>query len=288
MPPEPSLEHASRIELLTRRLKIAAHQTRRVAAWWTHSRAFPRPTRADAALPQLVTSARIPLASTSPDAHPVFEAGKRHNVALAAPAFHGLVISPERPFSFWRTLGRVTEAAGYRHGMELAGGCIVPAIGGGLCLLARALFQAALYTDLRILERHGHSMIAVLPPPGVPWGVDATLLWPYVDLRFAPREGQVRLGVRVRNDALIVTVTADKPLEHRVVLRALDERETRERDGLIRHNRIERRLLDARDQVVASEIVATNRSRVLDESRQRRSCLTCNEDGCHARVEVPA
>lgn len=288
MASDPSLKDASRAELLARRLKIAAHQTHRLVSWWTRAHTFAAPQRTESPLPNLVYSARIPLASSSAGAHPIFEAGKKHNVALAAPAFHGLMLSPDRPFSFWRTLARVTEAGGYRHGMELAGGCIVPAIGGGICLLSRALFQAALYADLEILERHGHSMIAVLPPPGVPWGIDATVLWPYVDLRFAPRSGRVHLGVRIRDEALLVSVTADRPLKHRIELRAIDERQTREPDGLIRHNRIERRRLAANGELVGSDIVAINRSRVLDDLAQRRSCLTCNETGCHARVEVAA
>lgn len=288
MPLEPTLKDASRAELAVRRLKIAAHQTRRLTEWWLRGRAFGSPARTSLALPHLLYSTRIPLASSAPDAQPVFEEGKKHNVALAAPAFDGLVLTPERPFSFWRTLGRITAAAGYRHGMELAGGCIVPAIGGGICLLSRALFQAALYSGCAILERHGHSMIAVLPPPGVPWGIDATVLWPYVDLRFAPRRGSVRLSVRVKDGALMVGVTSDSPLGARVVLEACDEREAIEADGRIRHNRIERVLLDpASGTELSRETVAINRSRVIGEAHRKRSCLTCNEDGCHARVEVP-
>ncbi|MDP3502265.1 MAG: VanW family protein [Myxococcales bacterium] len=282
---EPSLKDASPVALWTRRTKMAVLSARRLVAWQTRTEHFPAPIVASQPLAHVLFSTRIPLHRA--DAHPVFEAGKKHNLALAAPSFDGLLLEPGRPFSFWRTLGRVSEARGFRHGMELAGGCIVPAIGGGLCLLARALFQAAVFTGQRIIERHGHSMQAVEPPPGIPWGIDATVLWPYVDLRFAPIDRLVRLGVFVRDDALLVTVTGSAPLTERFEVEAVDERETQESDGRIRHNRIVRHAMGASGER-RSETLAINRTRMLTPEKQQRSCLTCGETTCHARVEVPA
>lgn len=282
---EPTLLNARPAALWTRRLKIAALGVRRLVAWRTQADAFPTPRFEARPFAHVLASSRIPL--LRPEAHPVFEAGKKHNLALAAPSFDGLVLAPGRPFSFWRALGRVTAARGFRHGMELAGGCIVPAIGGGLCLLARALFQAAAHGGLRILERHGHSMQAVEPPPGVPFGIDATVLWPYVDLRFDATRGLVRLGVIVRDEALFVTLTSTAPLDATYSLEAVDEQITRETDGRIRRNRILRHRVDhlgAR----TSETIAVNRTRLLTPEKQRRSCLTCGETACRARVEVPA
>lgn len=271
--------------LWTRKTKMALLSARRLVAWQTRAEHFPAPVIASRPLAHVLYSTRIPLHRA--DANPVFEAGKKHNLALAAPSFDGLLLEPSRPFSFWRTLGRVTEARGFRHGMELAGGCIVPAIGGGLCLLARALFQAAVFTGQRIIERHGHSMQAVEPPPGLPWGIDATVLWPYVDLRFAPVDRLVRLGVSVRNEALLVTVTGSAPLTKRFEVEALDERESQQADGRIRHNRIVRHAVGP-DGTRRSETLAINRTRMLTREKQRRSCLTCGETSCHARVTVPA
>ena len=275
MQADPSLATETRVGRWTRRLKIAALATHRLAGWVTGPREYGGPpVHASGRFPHLLHGARIPIERH--DADPVFEAGKRHNVRLAAPAFDGLELTPERPFSFWRALGRVTAARGYRHGMELQGGCIVPSIGGGLCLLSRALFQLAVYSGFDILERHGHSLIAVEPPPGAVWGLDATVLWPYVDLRFAPRRGRVALKVQVRDGALHVTARSTLPAEGKVELAAIDPRE-HER---VRTNRIVRRIDGA-----FRDVVAVNRSRLMTDAK--RSCLTCNETGCHSRVEVP-
>jgi vancomycin resistance protein VanW len=199
-----------------------------------------------------------------------------------------MVISSAHPFSFWKTLGQVTEERGYKYGMELSGGCIVPAIGGGLCLLARALFQAAVYSGLHIIERHGHSMHAVPPPPGIPLGFDATLLYPYVDLRFAPLDGEIHLSTRVKADALIVTVSGSVPQPHRIVIGPIDEREVIEPAGRIRYNQLLRKRFDKNGVLVLSDIVAENRTQMLNPDEQKRSCLTCEETKCHARVLVPA
>ncbi len=266
----------------TRRLKMAALGTRRLVAWQTHRAAYPLPRVTSRPLEHLAWSTRVRL--SRPGEHPVFEAGKRHNLALAAPRFDGIELAPGETFSFWRTLGRVTQAAGYRYGMELSGGCIVPAIGGGLCLLARVLFQAAAFSGLRIDERHGHSMEAVEPPPGVPRGLDATVLWPYVDLRFTAVGRTVRLGVQVRDEALLVSVTTDLPLDGRIELDTVDERITAEADGRFRSNRVVRRWLT--DAGAREESLGTNHTRLLSAARRQTSCLTCQEDACRSRVEV--
>jgi glycosyltransferase involved in cell wall biosynthesis len=109
-------------------------------------------------------------------------AGKVENLRIAARAFHGVEIPPEGVMSFWRQLGRTTRRKGYQSGRELREGCIVPAIGGGLCQLSGLLYQAALDAGLEIIERHGHSR--VVPGSQAERDLDATVFWNYVDLRF--------------------------------------------------------------------------------------------------------
>lgn len=130
----------------------------------------------------LVSEKRAPLWShVSPEEFPL-TAGKVENLRLAARAFHGLEIPPGGVMSFWRQLGRTTRLKGYVAGRELREGCMVPAIGGGLCQLSGLLYQAALDAGLEIVERHGHSR--VVPGSQAEQDLDATVFWNYVDLRF--------------------------------------------------------------------------------------------------------
>ena len=130
----------------------------------------------------VVAEKRAPLwREVSPEEFPL-TAGKVENLRIAARAFHGLEIPAGGVLSFWRQLGRTTRRKGFRSGRELREGCIVPAIGGGLCQLSGLLYQAALDAGLEIIERHGHSR--VVPGSQAEQDLDATVFWNYVDLRF--------------------------------------------------------------------------------------------------------
>lgn len=130
--------------------------------------------------------------------------GKVQNLRVAARQLHGLEIAAGAVLSFWRQLGRPLAARGYAEGRELREGCLVPTIGGGLCQLSGALYNAALQAGCEVVERHRHSH------PGVgtlaALGRDATIFWNYVDLRLrAPFPWRLevtlsasRLEIRIR------------------------------------------------------------------------------------------
>lgn len=262
------LRDASPLDLRLRQLRVATLAARRFARWAIEP-AFAAPARATPSGP-VARAARIPIARAGAD--PRLEAGKRHNVRLAATAFHGVVITPARPLSFWRALGPATAARGFTWGMELRSGCAVPAIGGGLCLLSNALFAAAVELGWQILERHGHSMAL-----GDPHALDATVAYPYVDLRIAPRTGVATLDVGVRGDVLVVAVHHAAP-----PLRVTLDRTQRE-GGDVRETRIRRRVWRARE-LVEDAVIAADRQRLPGELR---TCLDCGETACRARVTLP-
>ena len=85
--------------------------------------------------------------------------GKVQNLRVAARALEGLVLPAGAVFSFWRQVGPPIRPRGYVSGRMLQQGCMVPAIGGGLCQLSNALYDAALQAGCRIVERHPHSRI---------------------------------------------------------------------------------------------------------------------------------
>lgn len=282
-----SLLTASPRELAIRRAKVGLFQARRLLSWAALPDAWRRPSMAASTrdFPHCIYEHVSPLGRSDQGADPVLEAGKRVNVALAAPHFDGLVLGRAQPLSFWRVLGRATAARGFCLGMELRGGCIVPTLGGGLCRLSNALFRMACELGWTIIERHGHTMEAVPPLPGdLLWGLDATVFWPHVDLRVAPVSGPVRLGMQVLGDELILRVHAQGPSGVAVELESTEDRIAMQGSERVRTNRIIRRVLDRpTGALVAEDIVADNRKRLLHTEEQRKNCLTCNESGCHAR-----
>jgi hypothetical protein len=115
------------------------------------------------------------------------------------------VLAPGAVFSFWRHVGRATAGRGFASGRMLREGCMVAAVGGGLCQLSNALYDVALRAGCRIVERHAHSHR--VPGSAAAVGRDATVAWNYVDLRFStPRA--MRLSVRLGARDLVVSLLA--------------------------------------------------------------------------------
>ena len=151
--------------------------------------------------PHLLAESRSSLWADEALAERGFQLGKIQNLRIACRALDGLVIPAGAVFSVWRHLGAPIAARGYVPGRMLKQGCMVPSIGGGLCQLSNALYDAALQAGCRIVERHSHSRI--VPGSAAASGRDATLAWNYVDLRFAP-DREMRLSARLDRESLVI------------------------------------------------------------------------------------
>lgn len=132
-------------------------------------------------------------------------AGKVQNLRVAATRLGRRRFGAGEVFSFWRHVGRPTRRAGYVTGREIREGCLVPSVGGGLCQLSNALYDAALEAGMEILERHPHTVI--VPGSLAERGRDATVFFPYVDLRFAAAQ-PFEVEARLTADALVVEIRA--------------------------------------------------------------------------------
>jgi len=141
------------------------------------------------------------------------QAGKVHNLRIAARHLDGLSIPAGETFSFWRQVPRPTYRRGFVAGRELREGCVIPNVGGGLCQLSNALYDAALKAGLEIVERHGHSR--VLPGSMAAHGRDATIFWNYVDLRLRTN-ADLQLEVVLGRGELVVRFRSKTPAPNRI------------------------------------------------------------------------
>lgn len=112
----------------------------------------------------------------------VLTAGKIQNLRIASKKIEGLHIPAGKVFSFWNVIGKPSVRNGFVEGREVREGCIIPTIGGGICQLSNALYDAANKAGFEIIERHRHTK--VVKGSLAEQDRDATVKWNYVDLRF--------------------------------------------------------------------------------------------------------
>ena len=161
--------------------------------------------RSLASAPVLAES-RSPLWADGNAAERELQAGKVQNLRVALRRLDGLEVPAGALFSFWRQVGRVTSRKGYARGRELREGCLIPNLGGGLCQLSNALYDAALRAGCEIVERHAHTR--VVPGSLAEVGRDATVFWNYVDLRWRS-PAAVRLECFLTEGELVVRLRGD-------------------------------------------------------------------------------
>jgi vancomycin resistance protein YoaR len=101
------------------------------------------------------------------------------NIRAAAGYLNGVMIGPGEVFSFNHTVGPRTEERGFRDAPVIVADELEKGLGGGVCQVASTLFAAAMLGGLEIVERRSHSR----PSGYAPLGLDATVIWPEVDLR---------------------------------------------------------------------------------------------------------
>jgi vancomycin resistance protein YoaR len=95
--------------------------------------------------------------------------GDGANVRIPLGHLDGLVIEPGATFDFWVAVGKVSRRTGYRDGAVIVGDHIAPqsALGGGICTVSTAVFNAAARAGLRILERSAHGGYLAKYPLGL-------------------------------------------------------------------------------------------------------------------------
>jgi len=148
-----------------------------------------------------IAESRTPLWTAHESSERVLLIGKIHNLRLAIRRLNGVEVPARCVFSFWKQVSRTSRRRGYVAGREVREGCLIPSIGGGLCQLSNALYDAALRAGFEIVERHAHTQ--VVPGSLAETQRDATVFWNYVDLRFKSTHA-FRIEAQLTVDSLVV------------------------------------------------------------------------------------
>ncbi len=102
------------------------------------------------------------------------------NIRLALDTLNGVCIRPGETFSFNSVVGQRTTERGYKSAGAFVDGMVSEEVGGGICQVSTTLFNAAVKSNLEIVERQPHSR----PVGYVDKGKDAAVSWPSQDFKF--------------------------------------------------------------------------------------------------------
>jgi vancomycin resistance protein YoaR len=103
---------------------------------------------------------------------------RAHNLKMGASRITGIVLLPNRDFSFNIAVGPRTTKEGYRMAPVISLGELVDDIGGGMCQIASTIFAAAFFAGLDIVDFKVHTQVSHY----IDLGLDATVVYPGVDL----------------------------------------------------------------------------------------------------------
>ncbi len=105
---------------------------------------------------------------------------RNENLRVACEKINGTVLQSGDIFDMNELLGPQTTANGYKAAGVIENGKIVSDIGGGVCQVTTTVYNAAIFAELKIVERHNHSLMVGY----VPLGRDAAVAGTYKNLRF--------------------------------------------------------------------------------------------------------
>ena len=138
--------------------------------------------------------------STSYDASNI---SRSTNLNLAAEKINGTVLHPNSEFSYNKIVGARTISAGYKEAKIYSNGQVVDGIGGGICQISSTLYNAAIFANLNITERHNHQFVTSY----VPVGRDATVSYGAKDLKFVnSRKYPIKIEVSVNGGVVKVDI----------------------------------------------------------------------------------
>ena len=126
-----------------------------------------------------------------------------NNLKIASEKLDGTIVSPGETFSYNKTIGARTISAGFKEANAYSGGEVVLDVGGGICQLSSTLYNAVLLANLKITERHNHSLTTSY----VQAGRDATVAWGSLDFKFEnDRNFPIKIEATSRDGVVNVSI----------------------------------------------------------------------------------
>lgn len=110
---------------------------------------------------------------------------RNENLRVASTLINGTILRPDEIFSTNATIGPTDLEHGYQEAPIIIGGVLKKGFGGGVCQISTTLYNAAILSEIEIIERKNHSLVVGY----IEKGRDATLAGDYIDFKFKNNTG---------------------------------------------------------------------------------------------------
>ncbi len=145
----------------------------------------------------------------------VYNENRNINIHLICKAVDGIEIKPGETLSLNELTGERTEKKGYRTAPAIIHGVLIDDVGGGVCQLTGTLYNAALLSNLEIVERVNHTWSSSY----LPAGLDATINWNDKDLKIKnPFDYSVYISAKFKDQKVIVKIFG-QPLKDGITIK---------------------------------------------------------------------
>lgn len=192
---------------------------------------------------------------------------KAVNLALTAPKINGILIRPGEVFSFWKLVGDLTEAKGYKEGVTISDAQTKPGVGGGMCQFTNLIHWMVLHTPLQIVEHHHHDGFDLFPDFNrqVPFGTGTSIVYNYRDYRFKNTTNNTyQILAYVTDTHLCGELRATQPLEVKYHIASENERFVREDGVVYRTGQVYRSCIDKKTgNTISRELLRDNHAKVM-------------------------
>ena len=170
-------------------------------------------TKAKITIAQIGSEAFPDLLATYTTRYDASDVNRTTNLRLACNKLNDKVVLPGETFSYNKTLGERTIAAGYKNAKIYQSGQVVDGLGGGICQISSTLYNAVLLANLDVVERSNHQFVTSYAPAGR----DATVVYGLTDFKFKnTRNYAVRLRASVSGGIATVSVYGIKETEYNI------------------------------------------------------------------------
>lgn len=140
---------------------------------------------------------------------------KVHNFHFVSRQISQVIIYPNEVFSFWKIIGNPNNNKNFKVGRNLVNGKISEEIAGGICQISSIIYHTAIKTDLEIIERHNHSIdIYAEEERFTPLGADATIVFPYKDLRIKNNYNfPISFSLKINENEVLCVLLSEKHIQ---------------------------------------------------------------------------